>query len=205
MHVLIFDVESNGLYGKPIAVAAIYAELYDYKPPVIIDHMSAVLAEVLADNRRLDPWAEEHVVPGIKHLPFVETQKELLDAWFEFYNQYSDVDEVQIWVDCGYPVETNFLNLVFKDRPGFMFKGPYPLMDACNFFHPDEKRECSEDYLGADHWLDDVDVMGVTVNTFIKDMPEQERIDHNPLWDCICSLALVDKATDKLFRIGEID
>lgn len=136
-NILVFDVESTNLHGKAFAVGAIVIDANGKQ----IDSLSLKSKE---SEKDAGDWVKQNVIPFIKHLQTVETDRELRDKFWEFYLKHKK--DSYIWADVAYPVETNFLEQVFNDNPyGREFEMPYPLHDVANHIHTNiDRAEFSE-------------------------------------------------------------
>lgn len=117
---LIFDVEATHLMGIAIAYAAIVID--DNKN--IIDSSQMFSQEYVND---CCDFVKENIIPKIQDIPKCATNKEMRDAFWRFYLKHKDCE---VWVDCGFPVETNFLiSIAMDDLVDREFKMPYPLYE----------------------------------------------------------------------------
>jgi hypothetical protein len=116
-NIFMFDVESDGLYGKGFAVGAVV-----YEDGYIIDSF-----ELKANTNISSDWVKENVLPHLENMPTCPTCKELRTRFYEFYMKHKDT--CYIYSDCNYPVETNFLNDIVQDNKLRCWDMPFPLMD----------------------------------------------------------------------------
>jgi hypothetical protein len=114
---LIFDIESDGLFGKGFAYA--YVKLDENNNIIELDScMSQIEVK--------DEWVRQNVLP-MRTLKNVHTNKALRNSFFEVLKKSKDC---QIWGDVVFPVETNFLEEVANDDiESRKFEMPYPLFD----------------------------------------------------------------------------
>jgi hypothetical protein len=132
-NILVFDVESTSLLGNGFCFGAIVSD----KEGKILDKLSLLSIESLDS---CSDWVKENVLPNLDDITKVKTDILLREEFYKFYIKWKDTSD--IWVDCGFPVETNFLNKVaLDDLESREFNMPYPLYDLCNFVHPDIERE----------------------------------------------------------------
>lgn len=125
-NIFIFDIESNSLMGSAIAYAAI---VFDIKNNKILDS-SVMFAQIEAQNA--GEWVKNNVIPSLEALPKCNTGLELRTSFWNFYNKWKN--DCEIWGDCVFPVETNFLTAVANDDiQNREFAMPYPLKDLANF------------------------------------------------------------------------
>lgn len=125
--IFMFDVESTSLYGVGFAVGVV---VWDKVSRQVVDTFE--LKSVDKSNEVLYcDFVKEQVLPALGDMPTCETNKELRDAFYEFYMKHrSDADIVS---DVNYPVETKFLMDVVKDdESARMWNMPYPLYDISN-------------------------------------------------------------------------
>lgn len=163
-NIFVFDVESTSLHGKAFAVGAVVMNLQG----VLIDSFSLVSAQSLIN---INDWVKENVLPQLKDIEMCKNDFALRERFFRFYLKYKD--DCEIWADCCFPVETNFLSDIVKDYPDEReFLMPYPLKDISTV-------------IGID-----VDRYKIVNTTFVK---------HNPLSDSMVSaLCLINKLNNKL-------
>ncbi len=120
-NILVFDVESTSLHGTAFAVGAIVVTREGEE----IDKFELLSKEGLL---QASDWVKENVVPHLSDMPFCNTDRELRDQFYSFYLLHKDSSE--IWADCCFPVETNFLSEIVKDDfEAREFNMPYPLKD----------------------------------------------------------------------------
>ena len=120
-----FDVESTSLYGTGFAVGVV---VYSRDLKRIVDKFELKSKE---SEAKAGDWVKENVLPFLGGMTTCETDIELREAFYNFYMKHKDNSE--IWSDCNYPVETNFLsNVVKDDESNRMWNMPYPLKDLSN-------------------------------------------------------------------------
>jgi hypothetical protein len=144
----VFDVESTSLHGTGFAVGAVV-----YNPQgQLIDKFELLSIE---GESKVCEWVAENVLPYTQSMPTCETDRELRDAFFDFYMRHKDTSD--IWCDAGFPVETNFLSAVAQDdikNRGFAM--PFPLKDISTLVDVhNRKEECEYLDLRTHHPLDD--------------------------------------------------
>lgn len=124
---MVFDVESIGLYGDGVAFSAIvvdpkkkWKELQEfscYAQP----HLGK---GVLQDHR----WVEKNVSLPEDALE-VETLREVRDNFWHFFQTWKQKGALLL-ADCLYPVESNFVAACVADEaPSRNWEGPYPFYD----------------------------------------------------------------------------
>lgn len=120
-NILVFDVESTSLHGTGFAVGAIVRA----KNHKLIDQFEL---RSLEGSAKANDWCKENVLPHLGLMPTCETDRELRDAFFDFYMKHKDTADV--WADVIFPVETNFLSAIVADSPSEReWVMPYPLKD----------------------------------------------------------------------------
>lgn len=172
--VICFDVESDGLYGAPVAVGA-----------VVVDGMGRIADRLLSVRRHVfvSPYAREHVAPALEALE--ETAKSPADLCDHFWAWLQRVvlayPDASLFVDCGFPVETSFLELCVDLDPSRERESPYPLHEVATLLHargvdPDVSRE-----------------------EFVIDLLDGQAIrKHDPLWDAYVSALCVQRALGRV-------
>jgi hypothetical protein len=134
-NIMVFDVESTSLYGRGFAVGAIVCNIFGEE----IDSF-----ELMSTNDALfaNDWVKNNVLPCLTEIPTCNTGKELRTRFFDFYMKHRDTCDV--WSDCNFPVETNFLREVVKDdEQGRQWVMPYPLKDISTIVPIDIDRAVS--------------------------------------------------------------
>jgi hypothetical protein len=156
--IMMFDVESDGLYGEGFAVGAVVALTEPTGACTIIERF-----ELMADTNITNSWVKENVLGHLGNMPKVKSTKELRTKFYEFYMK--NKPGCLIYSDCNYPVETNFLSDIVKDDSSRSWDMPFPLMDCCN--------------------SDNIDI---SRNDFFKNGTSEDLKVHNPLDDAKASL-----------------
>ncbi len=128
----VFDVESVGLYGSAFAFGICIinskGELLDEAFLYYADGINLFGSE--SDRK----WVKEHVVPAIEDKAFDNIREEvdsidnLFESFWYHWSFWKEKGAIAV-VDCGFPVETNFLDLVIGSDEERKWKGPYPLID----------------------------------------------------------------------------
>jgi hypothetical protein len=122
-NILVFDVESTSLHGKGFAVGAVIIEKKSGK------ELDSFIMKSIQSENDANEWVKEKVLPNLVKFPAVKKDFELRYAFWCFLKDYQDVCD--IWVDVGYPVETNFLEEIYNDEWSEReFSMPYPLFDV---------------------------------------------------------------------------
>lgn len=121
-NIFVFDVEATSLHGTAFAVGAVVID----KNGVIIDQFSLLSTKSIP---LVNFWVYENVLPTIQNMPTCETDLELRNKFYDFYVKHKETCD--IWSDCNWPVETNFLSqIVNDDLQNREFNMPYPLKDV---------------------------------------------------------------------------
>lgn len=133
-NILVFDVESTSLHGTGFAVGAVVLEKATGK------EVANFLLKSYEGEGMASDWVKENVLPSIKNMPAVSQDQMLRDRFWKFYLEHKDTCD--IWADVAYPVETNFLEQLYKDSPTEReFMMPYPLFDVSTHFDVDIDRD----------------------------------------------------------------
>jgi hypothetical protein len=156
--IMMFDVESNGLYGEGFAVGAVVSNVDFVGTCTIIERF-----ELMADIEVTDNWVRKNVLQHLKDMPKVSSVKELRTKFYEFYMRNKEV--CLIYSDCNYPVETNFLSAIVSDNESRCWDMPFPLMDCCNSSN-----------------------INISRNDFFENEQKEKLRQHNPLDDAKASL-----------------
>lgn len=160
---LIFDCESDGMYGNTFAVSNI-----------ILDNRNNIIKHdsMMADINIKDEWVKQNVLPNLNIEKKAKSTFHLRNYFFEVLQSNKDCE---IWVDCCFPVETNFLAQIARDDVQTRaFIMPYPIKDISSLVDSNISRKEMFDK----EMLKDVD---------IKQKNLYEIKEHNPLHDCIAS------------------
>ena len=154
MKKLVFDVESIGLHGEGFAVGYIILDdgvvCAQYHASCPIDTSAG------ADSDR--EWVKANV--STEGSMLLNNPRELRD-WFWKVIQEVKAEGGQVWTDCNWPVESNFLSACVADDPETRrWQGPYPLFDVSNLIlasglDPLESFPRLPDELPAHHALND--------------------------------------------------
>lgn len=127
--ILSSDVEANGLHGEGFAVGGV---LLERATGQIVERFYArcpIVGEV-------DPWVRENVLPRLTSDADAESHDDAKsmrdDYWNWLISRTNDVSPSTIVVmDCGWPVEANFLSACVRDNsPTRDFGGPYPVHEV---------------------------------------------------------------------------
>lgn len=148
-NVLVFDVESTSLHGTGFAVGAVVSN----RGGTVVDKFELLSkeGEALAND-----WVKANVIPALSDMPTCDADRELRDAFFAFYIKHKETAE--IWSDCNFPVETNFLSDIVNDKfEERQWAMPYPLKDISTIvdIEIDRAAECGIKNLRKHNPLDD--------------------------------------------------
>ena len=171
MKKLIFDVESDGLYGEGFAVAYI-----------VLDENNNIIEfdSVMANIEIKNDWVKENVLPSLDTKKVVKTTKELRSIFYKVLQQNNDCE---IYSDVNFPVETNFLSdIVRDDLDNRAFNMPYPLYDISTLCDINISREKTFN--------------SALFNNFpqlLNSKSLYELKEHNPLHDSLASAYLLTK------------
>lgn len=128
---LVFDVESVGLFGEGFAVGWVVVNSSGLEVEsgfMSTNHMSAVGLE--GDIN----WIEENVVPALPK-PLLDTPLTLRSKFWEVWMKWKEKG-AELWADCCWPVEANFLTQCVLDNPDERtWNGPYPLLDIASLLY----------------------------------------------------------------------
>lgn len=148
-NILVFDVESTSLHGSGFAVGAIVVN----RGGTEVDRFELLSIE---GARKANDWVKENVIPHLKDMPTCVYDIKLREKFYEFYMKHKETAE--IWSDCNFPVETNFLSDIVKDDfEKRQWNMPYPLKDISTIVDVDLDRvkECGIKDLRKHNPLDD--------------------------------------------------
>lgn len=122
---MVFDVESIGLHGEGFAVGYVILD----GDNVVADNVAlcpAIVARGTDDDRA---WVAANVTVPKTSLTFATT-RELRDWFWGVWVAFKSTGG-ELWTDCGWPVEANFLSACVADDPTTRnWEGPYPLHDV---------------------------------------------------------------------------
>ena len=120
-NLFVFDCESTSLHGSTFAVGCIVTDQKGNE----IDRFELLSLE---GKEKAGDWVKQNVIPNLEDMPTCKTDLELRTTFFEFYMKHKDTCE--IFSDCNFPVETNFLTTVVNDDiVNREWSMPYPLKD----------------------------------------------------------------------------
>lgn len=142
----VFDVESMGLYGEDFAVAYVvvdrdgteldagffscpYEEAARVIDVVETEHLltGQILRQWGEQTDRDLVWVKQNVIPHLPE-PSHRTRREMHNAFWEAWVRWKERG-ASAWVDCGYPVESNFLRACVFEDVSRIGTAPFPLME----------------------------------------------------------------------------
>ena len=167
MKIFSFDAETDGLWGRVIAIGAL---VYDESGTKIARFVGR-LPETAVTN----DWVIKNVLPQLADVAIThETYEALLSDFAKFY--LANKEGCDIIVHMGVPVEAGLL--IEMHRLGLIgdWDGPYPLLDLCDFL-----KAAGEDPTSVDKYATK---RGLAVGG------EFEGGTHNPLYDAAVTAAV---------------
>lgn len=124
---LVFDVEAIGLHGEGFAVGYV---VMDKEGKVLIQGHAACPQEKAAGADSDREWVAQNV--DTQDAVKLATPRDVRD-WFWSVVQDVKSQGGEVWGDCVWPVEANFLSACVADDPeNRKWAGPYPLYDVAN-------------------------------------------------------------------------
>ena len=131
-NIFLFDVEAASLLGQGFAVGAIVGN----PQGLVLDRFELLSID---GSMAANPWVKQNVLPLLVSMPTTKTLLDLRTRFYEFYQKHKG--SCTFWSDVNFPVETNFLADIVRDKPQDReFEMPYPLYDVANFVHVDIDR-----------------------------------------------------------------
>jgi DNA polymerase III alpha subunit (gram-positive type) len=156
MKIFSFDAETNGLWGKAFAIAAIVYEN---------DKEIARFVERCPIESKINPWVKNNVIPKIKDIPIDhDSYSSLLASFSLFYLKYKK--DASIIVHMGVPVESRIISDMVDLSLIGENDGPYPLIDLSGML-----LQVGEDPTSVDSYAKKYKIEVGEENT------------HNPLYD----------------------
>ncbi len=116
------DVESLGFQGEGFAVGAV---VLDHTGKEVASFYSGCPIEECRDYSETHPslpWLKENVLPH--HVETTNNPETMRDLFWDFYHAWTFTNHDFV-IDCGIPVEANFLKECIEDFP--TRKLPYPI------------------------------------------------------------------------------
>lgn len=117
----VFDVESIGLHGEAFAVAG---GVYDETGLALREFCYSCPREKCVGNDADREWVNANIPP------IEVTHQEPVEMRHDFWGQWNAARHggSQMWAECGWPVEANFLAQCVRDDDEriWTYPGPYP-------------------------------------------------------------------------------
>ncbi len=125
--ILVFDIEATDLFGDAIAIGGVLMNKSDGKVLSKFGGRCPMTSEPTV-------FVKEYVLPAIQDLKSYDHQEDLFRAFWEWYYKMTHdegdmLDNVDVFVDFGYPLEARFLYEIQK-LVGKYWNGPYPLHEV---------------------------------------------------------------------------
>lgn len=127
---LVLDVESDGLYGAPLAFGYVVVHpIWGTR----LEQGGGCLEELQVVNS----WARQNVVPALKSTmqPTAASRKDLLQQFLTVWRRWKERGAI-LAADVPFPVETRFLHDMIwycVSVEDVMDTSPYPLLDIESF------------------------------------------------------------------------
>lgn len=161
-YILSVDAETDGLWGKSFAIAAI---VYDTESGNILNKFTARIPDSFVSNQ----WVKENVLPTLENnFPVThETREEMLADFAVFYNKYREYVPV-LW-HMGHVVEAQLFRELVELKLIGEWDAPYCPIEVASILET----------IGYEK-PDSVDSYAKENNLEISDY----GTTHNPLYDC---------------------
>lgn len=120
--VLSFDIESNGLHGKPFAVAAVVVDMNGLTQDTFVARIKI--------NDDVDEWVAENVLPVMTDMPITHgSYRAMCDSFWRWFTSAQEQSDYVV-VSNGYPVEYRFLaDCQDDDIVARYWEHPFPILD----------------------------------------------------------------------------
>lgn len=151
------DAETEGLWGKIFAIAAI---VYDTEGKEIEHFIFRCSAEIKNE------WVRENVLPAINDIPVSGNYNEMMTAFADFYKKHKDNADV-LW-HMGHIVEAELFRELYRNSLIGEWDAPYTPIELASVL----------EIFGEDP--DSVDKYAQKEHLKIKEY----GTTHNPLYDC---------------------
>ena len=166
MKLISIDAETNGLWGKPFAVAAI---VYEHFPEQ--DRVPAGWRKIdkiclrLPNSSITNEWVKHNVLPTLEGVEVThQTEEDMLQSFANFYMSHKDAQV--IW-HMGHVVEAYLFRLMVEQQVIGEWDAPYTPIEVATLLETKGFKADSVDTFAKDH--------GIVVNY---------GSTHNPLYDC---------------------
>lgn len=124
---MVIDVESVGLHGEGFAVGYVVLDEQGIEVASGLFSCPHAKAEGTFEDRT---WIIENVIPHLP-LPNCKGPEQVRTYFWTEWMALKTEGPVEMWADCAWPVETNFLAACVADFPASRnWDGPYPLHDV---------------------------------------------------------------------------
>ena len=167
MKIFSFDAETDGLWGKAFAVAAVTAEG---------QQIQETFMAYLGPDGVSDEWVQQNVLPQLEGSPVSHsTYEELLSNFAAVY--LSHKENADIVVHVGSPVETRLVSDMHYHRLIGDFEAPFPLIDVSSIL-----RMRGEDPISIDAYI--------SKHNLVPGSSEISKLNtHPPLYDAAATAA----------------
>ena len=126
---MVIDVESIGLHGEGFAVGYVIQD----GGKTVADNSAACPATQARGTDADRAWVAANVTLPSDVLTFA-TPRELRDWFWGVWVAFKSTGG-ELWADCCWPVEANFLAACIADDPESRnWEGPYPFFDVATMF-----------------------------------------------------------------------
>jgi hypothetical protein len=120
MKIFSVDAETDGLYGKAFAIAAVVYE----NGVEIARFTSRISSETVRDA-----WVQENVLPAVAHLPVTHPDSIAMEeAFWRFWTEHQS--GATAIAHIGAPVETGLFRRCVERDASRTFQGPFPLHEV---------------------------------------------------------------------------
>lgn len=156
--ILSVDAETDGLWGRPFAIAAI---AYDENGSLIHSFVAKSNEEVK------NSWVKENVLPTIQDIEVVGNYTQLLKEFANFYKDMREQYEVTVLWHMGHVVEAYLFRELVENKLIGEWDAPYTPIEVSEVLRMKGFAPDSVDNYAKQH-----------------NIPISEGSTHNPLYDC---------------------
>jgi len=173
--ILSVDMETNGLWGKGFAIAAI---LYDNESEI------ARFVGRAPIEGEANEWVQNNVIPEIKDIPEnYESYNDLLEGFARWYMENKEGAEV-LW-HMGHVVESYLFREMQDKKYIGEWDAPYAPVEVSAYLHmAGEERDSVDGY----------------IEKYNIEKPELSGGTHNPLYDCVAAAKVFYHIQDRLMK-----
>lgn len=158
--ILSVDAETDGLWGKPFAIAAI---AYD-------KNANEVARFVARSSEKVEnEWVEKNVLPQCSRIAVVGNYIQLLSAFANFYNSMRELYNVTALWHMGHVVESYLFRELVENKLIGEWDAPYTPIEVSAYLEMSGERPDSVDTYVQKHDVK-LNIEGLST--------------HNPLYDC---------------------